>query len=77
MPFLPPLRAGLRCVAWSVFAAGLMVAPAGCELMGAAVPEAGTEQTSADILPRGADPSSSALGSATTPPGKHATRRGH
>jgi hypothetical protein len=46
---------------------------AGCESVWPA-PTAISEAPRADILPRGAEPAAS---SATTPPGKHATRRGH
>jgi hypothetical protein len=77
MPFFSPLRAGCRCLAWSSLSVGLAIVPAGCELMNPAAPAAIPEESRTDILPRGADPAGSLLGSAATPPGKFATRRGH
>jgi hypothetical protein len=77
MPLFSALGAGFRQVGWSVLLAALLGFGAGCELFGPTGSSVDEKNSRPDILPRGADPSALLLGTAATPPGKHATRRGH
>ncbi|MBN9521384.1 hypothetical protein J0H58_23160 [bacterium] len=71
MPCSPvPRTAATLLLGWGAVA----LAAGGCETLAPGVPSAETTEAKADVVPaRGADPSPPPA----TPPGKHATRRGH